>query len=121
MLAVRFFKLRIMQNLLSGKALNVFSKWIYKKHRIYLEDLLKMDLEDNQFFKTMIIEWLDELDCIFIEITVQTEDEENVTYDYQLLDDTISHLEKGNGYDTRNDALEVAILKSVIHFNAVAP
>lgn len=110
-----------MQNLLSGKSLNVFSKWIYKKHRIYLGDLLKMDLEDNQFLKTMIVEWLDELDCLFIEIIVETLDEENVTYGYELLDDTISRLEKDNGFDTRNDALEVAILKAVIHFNKVAP
>ena len=109
-----------MQNLLSGKALNVFSKWIYKTHRIYLEDLLKMDLENNQFLKTIIVEWLDSLDCLFIEIIVQTLDEENVTYEYELMDDTISRLEKGSGYDTRNEALEVAIFKAVIHFNKVA-
>ena len=110
-----------MQNLLSGKALNVFSKWIYKTHRIYLEDLLKMDLEDNQFLKTMIVEWLDSLDCLFIEISVQCEDAENVTYDFELLNDTISRIDKNVGFDTRNDALEVAILKAVNHFNKVYP
>ena len=110
-----------MQNLLSGKALNVFSKWIYKTHRIYLEDLLKMDLEDNQFLKTMIVEWLDSLDCLFIEISVQFEYAENVTYDFELLNDTISRIDKNIGFDTRNDALEVAILKAVNHFNKVYP
>lgn len=109
-----------MQNLLTGKALKSFSKWIYSKHKIYLEDLLKMDLEDNQFLKTMIVEWLDELDFIFIEIFVETLDEENVTYGYEVLDDTISRLERCRSFDTRNDALEVAILKAVNHFNKVA-
>jgi hypothetical protein len=47
-------------NIYKGQGFQDFSKWLYKKHKIYFDDLEKMDFKEKPFLKALLFDWMDE-------------------------------------------------------------
>lgn len=106
--------------ILTDKAKLKFFHFVYKNYNYDLNEIIKKEddiLINNKSFyllprtiqNSLIIDFLDSLDCLFIEVNILEDSEDEVSYQCNLLDDSLTVIYRGLDYRNRQGAIDDVI------------
>lgn len=112
--------------ILTDKAKIKFFNFIFKNYNYDLNEIIKKEddiLINNKSFyllprtiqNALIIDFLDSLDCLFIEINVLEDTEDEISYQCNLLDDSLRIIYRGLDFRNRQGAID-DVLKEANNF-----